>query len=71
MLCGDDLFKVFDNCKIENENMVIVITDTTASMIAFGDHLRMERNVEHAFCLDHNLHLTCKLAFDGASFLKF
>jgi len=62
--CGEDLFNIFDDCEFKSENITILVTDTTASMITFGKMIRNEHKIEHGFCLDHNLHRNCILAFD-------
>jgi len=62
--CGEELFNIFDDYEFKDENVTIVMTDTTASMITFGKAIRNEREIEHGFCVDHNLHRNCILAFD-------
>jgi len=62
--CGEDLYNIFDDYEFKDENVTIVMTDTTASMITFGKAIRNEREIEHGFCVDHNLHRNCILAFD-------
>jgi len=62
--CGEDLFNIFDDYEFKSENVTIIVTDTTASMITFGKTIRNERKIEHGFCVDHNLHRNCILAFD-------
>lgn len=46
------------------ENIVIGITDTTASMGVLGQFLRTS-GMEHAYCTDHNLQCNAILAFKG------
>jgi len=62
--CGEDLFNIFDDYEFKSEYVTIIVTDTTASMITFGKTIRNERKIEHGFCVDHNLHRNCILAFD-------
>ena len=62
--CGEDLFRIFDDYEFKSKNVTIIVTDTTASMITFGKTIRSERKIEHGFCVDHNLHRNCILAFD-------
>ena len=62
--CGDVLFNIFDDYEFKSENVTIIVTDTTASMITFGKTIRNERKMEHGFCVDLNLHRNCILAFD-------
>lgn len=47
--------------------LLIAVTDTTGNMVTLGRHLR-EQEVEHAFCIDHNLHRNALLAFDGENY---
>jgi len=40
--CGEDAFNIFDDYKFKSENVTIIVTDTTASMITFGKTMRNE-----------------------------
>lgn len=55
-----DIFKEYD---FDLSFVTAVTTDTTGNMNTFGRRLQ-EKGVVHLYCVDHNLHLTCKLAFD-------
>lgn len=55
-----DVFKQYD---FDLSFVTAVTTDTTGNMNTFGRRLQ-EKGVVHLYCVDHNLHLTCKLAFD-------
>ena len=46
------------------ENLVIGITDTTASMGVLGQYLQ-KNGMQHAYCTDHNLQCNAILAFQG------
>lgn len=46
------------------ENIVLGVTDTTASMGVLGKFLR-SKGMQHAYCTDHNLQCNAILAFDG------
>lgn len=46
------------------ENIVMGVTDTTASMGVLGKFLR-QNGMQHAYCTDHNLQCNAILAFDG------
>ena len=48
------------------DNIVIGVTDTTASMGVLGQFLR-GKGMQHAYCTDHNLQCNAILAFDGKS----
>ena len=64
-LCGEDVFKIFDNYDLNKENIVIAVIDTTGNMITFGNKLRVEILIEHAFCVDYNLYRNCSKTFNG------
>jgi hypothetical protein len=40
------------------------VTDTTGNMGTLGAHLR-EHDIEHSYCVDHNMHRNAILAFKG------
>ena len=63
--CAEDLFKIFDEYGFKDENVTIVVTDTTGSMNTFGQKLRDDRKYQHKYCFDHNIHRNCILAYDG------
>lgn len=46
------------------DNIVIGVTDTTASMGVLGQFLH-QKGMQHAYCTDHNLQCNAILAFDG------
>jgi len=43
---------------------IFTVTDTTGNMGTLGAHLR-EHDVEHSYCVDHNMHRNAILAFKG------
>jgi len=67
---GDALFEnlenFFESYQFDLTLVVSVTTDTTGNMNTFGRRLA-ERGVVHLYCVDHNLHLNAKLAFDGTN----
>lgn len=60
---GKDFVTKFEEYGFELSFVIAVVTDTTGNMNTFGEYLR-QKNVTHLYCVDHNLHLTAKLAFD-------
>ena len=63
-LLGKDFKAKFDEYKFEPWQCLACVTDTTGNMNTFGVELRLI-GVDHIYCVDHNLHLNAKLAFDG------
>ena len=67
---GDALFAnlegVFESYQFDLSFVTAVTTDTTGNMNTFGRRLA-EHGVTHLYCIDHNLHLNAKLAFDGSN----
>jgi len=59
----NDQVQVLEACTAK-ENIVIGVTDTTASMGVLGQFLRTN-NMHHAYCTDHNLQCNAVLAFQG------
>lgn len=59
----NDQLQVLEGCTTK-ENIVIGITDTTASMGVLGMFLR-NNGMQHAYCTDHNLQCNAVLAFNG------
>ena len=47
---------------IAQENVVPVVTDTTGSMGKFGKLLRDTFDVEHIYCVDHQIHRAAIIA---------
>jgi hypothetical protein len=47
---------------------IIGITDTTGNMGKLGRYL-CDNGKEHGYCMDHNLHLVAKLAFEHENVL--
>ena len=67
---GDALFanllNVFESYKFDLSYVISVTTDTTGNMNTFGRRLA-EKGVIHLYCIDHNLHLNSKLAFEDTN----
>ena len=61
-----NLVQVFDSYQFEFSHILAITTDTTGNMNTFGRRLA-ENGVVHLYCIDHNLHLTSKLAFDDSN----
>ena len=51
------------------DNIVIGVTDTTASMGVLGQFLR-DKGMQHAYCTDNNLQCNAILAFDGKTLIQ-
>jgi hypothetical protein len=64
---GEDIANLFvqdfERYNFDLSYVVAIVTDTTGNMNTFGQHLR-SLGVIHLYCVDHNLHLCAKLAFD-------
>ena len=67
---GDALFEnllnVFQSYEFDVSFITSVTTDTTGNMNTFGRRLE-EKGVIHLYCIDHNLHLNAKIAFDDSN----
>jgi hypothetical protein len=64
-----DVREVFDSFHATN-NVIMATTDTTGNMITFGSYLETI-GIQHAFCVDHNLHRNALIAFEGTSLSPF
>jgi hypothetical protein len=60
------LLQVFESYNFDCSYILAVTTDTTGNMNTFGRKLA-ELGVIHLYCIDHNLHLNAKMAFDDAN----
>jgi zinc finger BED domain-containing protein 1 (E3 SUMO-protein ligase ZBED1) len=58
-----NLLQVFHSYNFDLSFVLSVTTDTTGNMNTFGRKLA-EHGVIHLYCVDHNLHLNAKIAFD-------
>ena len=67
---GDALFAnlqhIFESYQFDLSFVTAVTTDTTGNMNTFGRRLA-EHGVIHLYCVDHNLHLNAKIAFEGSN----
>ena len=59
---GREFSKIFDDYGFDLSYIVAVVTDTTGTMNTFGCYLQ-SKGVIHLYCVDHNLHLCAKLAY--------
>jgi hypothetical protein len=59
-----DLEEVFNSYNLQEDKIIMVITDTAASMNTFGKYLE-DSGIDHGYCHDHNLHRNACLAFEG------
>ena len=61
---SSDFMNRFEQAGLPTSNIVACTTDTAGSMLRFGDILQESYGIPHLLCVDHNLHLNAKLAFD-------
>ncbi len=64
---NEDIVAVLEKYQGEGEDTIVFdtigITDTTGNMGKLGRYIR-DNGKEHGYCMDHNLHLIAKLAFE-------
>jgi hypothetical protein len=61
-----NLMQVFESYNFDLSYVLSVTTDTTGNMNTFGRRLA-EHGITHLYCIDHNLHLNAKIAFDDTN----
>ena len=59
---GREFSKIFDDYGFDLSYIVAVVTDTTGNMNTFGCYLQ-SKGVIHLYCVDHNIRLCAKLAY--------
>jgi hypothetical protein len=63
---GEQFIEMFNSYELDLKFITAVVTDTTGNMNTFGQYLHA-RGVIHLYCVDHNLHLCAKMAFNDAN----
>ena len=59
---GREFSKIFDDYGFDLSYIVAVVTDTTGNMNTLGCYLQ-SKGVIHLYCVDHNIHICAKLAY--------
>jgi hypothetical protein len=64
----DYLQKHFNELGLQHLHVAAITTDTEGKMNSFGVQLHEDLNIDHLYCVDHNIQLTAKLACDDKYF---